>query len=48
MIGTVINSAMDGDLDFLTDLVNDDTLVYEKEYISNCAFTNNVANGRGG
>ena len=48
IIGTMIDSAMDGNIDFLTDLVNDDTLVYEKEYISNCAFTNNVANGRGG
>ena len=48
IIDTMIDSEMNGNMDFLTDLVNDDILVYEKEYISNCVFKNNVAKGRGG
>ena len=48
MIWILINSTQDGNLDFLTDYANDDTLVFAKETISNCIFTNNVAKGRGG
>lgn len=48
MIWTLINASREGSLDFLTDFVNDNTLVYTQETISNCVFTNNVAKGRGG
>lgn len=44
----LINSSQDGNLDFLTDFANDNTLVYTQETISNCVFTNNIAEGRGG
>lgn len=48
MIWILINSSQEGNLDFLTDYANDDTLVYAQETISNCVFTNNEAKGRGG
>ena len=48
IIGTLINSSMEGNMDFITTLINDDSLVYAKEPITNCVFTDNVAKGRGG
>ena len=39
---------LDGNMDFLTDLTSATSIKFAKETISNCIFTNNVANGRGG
>ena len=48
VLGNLINSSLEGNMDFITVLINDQTLVYEKEHITNCVFKNNVAKGRGG
>ena len=39
---------LDGNTDSILSLTNNFTLHYTTEYVSNCTFTNNVANGRGG
>ena len=43
-----INATLNGNMDFITVLINDQTLIYKQEYITNCVFTENVARGRGG
>ena len=48
VIRILMNSSKEGDIDFLSDLINDDTLIFAKETVTNCVFTNNVAKGRGG
>lgn len=39
---------LDGNINFINDLTSIITIKFAKETISNCAFNNNIANGRGG
>lgn len=37
-----------GDMNFIIPVLENFTIKFSKDYVSNCVFTNNVANGRGG
>ena len=43
VIQILINSSQEGNIDFMSDLINDDTLIFTKETVTNCIFTNNMA-----
>ena len=48
MVEILKDSALDGNMNFISTLKNNFTLIFAKESISNCVFTNNQAKGRGG
>ena len=42
------NDLIEGNMNFKESISNNFTILYKKEYVSDCIFTNNVAKGRGG